>query len=617
MKEIIAYLKREWLFLLIFILLISFSQGLILKSHLEFGFSPDDIWFFSDFSRLGSQPFLKFNQVWQDAGPYHAPHIYYNGILFSFFGFNHQAYQIASLIFKILSIISFYILIQVVFRNRLLTFISALIFSLHYSSLGSFEMVSRTQDYLLITGINIFLIFFYLIHKESKNLLWITLASAVLFFSFFINPIRAYPMLPFILFLGALIFFKNKSLSNFYWVAKNLTIIFLPLILFFILMGTGGAFYNNILFILKKVSQGNLQLLLTPITTVGGLFLIGDGLKFLASTSWNFNSFLSYFLGGPLVIFGLLTLFLSTILSKRPIKFFCLVFITNFILELLLFFIVDKVLNLPEATKISYDPFTYAPGAVLGIYIIVLTIFIFKEWLNDQKNIFLSLYLLGMLFAANHIWLTWIFQDFIYIPLGINGYSTLPSMGISAAIASILTLIYTKFKNNKILKNFAPSVFLILIPYFFLSNDQIQIYLTRFLDSGGMKASDQVSMKNKFWQFIQEPTSCNKFFYLYTKGDHQNEYAHSVIMIDRFDKWHNLYGPFKSKVPCPVALLVNDEDKLISSYGLSNNTEGFFYKDFDGVEKFFPLKDFYAFKLQNKNIIDIKSEIMEKIRPQL
>ncbi len=614
----ISYFKKEWLFLLIFILLISFSQSLILKPHLEFGFSPDDVWFFSDFSSLGSNPFLKFNQVWQDAGPYHAPHIYYSGILFSLFGFNYEAYQITSLIFKILSIISFYILIQVVFNTRLLAFISALIFSIHYGSIGSFEMVSRTQDYLLMPAMNIFFIFFYLLYKKRpKNILWTILTSVFLFFSFFINPIRAYPILMFIIFLGAIIYLKDKSLSNLLWISKTLIIFLLPFVVFLIVMGNQGTPYGNFVANIRNAYLGNLQVFLTPFTTIGGLFLVGDGLKFLSSASWNLESFIPFFIGGPLVILGSLTLFLSKVLSKKPLKFFFLVFIINFILQLIVFLIIDHALNLPPDIKKYYDPTTYTPAALFGIYITVLTIFIFKQWQNDKQNIYLKLYLLGMSFALTSILFTWILQDHVYIPLGINGYSTLPSMGISAAIASILTYVYTKFKNNKILKNFAPAIFLILIPYFFLSNDQMQLYLKRFLDSGGMRASDQVSMKNQFWKLIEEPQSCNKFFYLYTKGDQQNEYSHNVIMVDRFDRWYNLYGPFHSKLPCPVALLVNDEEKLISSYGLSNNTEGFFYKDFGGADKFFPLKDFYAFKLQNKDIINIKSEIMEKIRPQL
>lgn len=608
------HFKKVWFVTLIFILIISILQSIILKPHLEFGFSPDDIWFFSDFSSLGSNPLLKFNTVWQSAGSYHATQIYYNGILFSLFGFNYPAYQIAALIFKILSVISVYFLVQVIFKNRLLSLTSGFVFAIHYGSVGSYEMVSRTQDYLLIPALNLFFVLFYFLYKNRpKNILWIILTSAVFFFSFFINPIRAYPFLPFIPFLGAIIYFKDQSVSNLRWVVKTLVIIFFPFFLFYLLMGAQGAPYGNFLTNIQKAQQGNLQVFLTPLTTIGGLFLVGDALKFLNSINWSIGSFIPFFLGGPLVVFGLATLFLSKIFSKKPLRFFTLVFITNFILEAILFLIIDHALNLPPEFKMNYDANTYAPAAFLGIYIIVLTIFILKEWLNDKNNIYLGLYLLGISYALTSILLTWMLQDYVYIPLGINGYSTLPSMGVSGSIAAILTLTYIKLKESNLLKFFAPAVFLILIPYFLLSNDQIQMYFKRYLDGGGMRASDQLALKNKFWSLVKEPELCNKFFYLDNSSDPLNRYSHSVIMIDRFDRWYNLYGPFKSKIACPVALLVDYEDKLVASYVSRNGIGGFFYKDYDGKEKFFPLKDFYAFRLQNKDIIDIKEHITEQI----
>lgn len=614
MKEIISYLKKEWLFLLVFILIISFSQAVILKQHMEYGFSPDDVWFFSVFSKLGPHPFLKFNQVWQEYGPYHTSNIFTNGILFNFFGFNHQAYQAASLIFKIFSVISLYFLIQIVFKNRLLALLSGLIFSFHYASIGSLEMTARTQDYPLMAGLNIFFIIFYLIYsKKLKNILWIFLSSVILFITFFINPIRAYTIIPFILFSGMILFLKDRPFSNFRWITKIFTIIFLPFILFILLKGPGGGYPGNFFITLQKASIGNLQVFLTPLTTIGGLFLVGDSLKFLNPSTWDLNNFLNFFLGGPLLILGSLTLILSKVISKKPLKFFALVFTLNFFFELIIFLIVSHALNLSPEVKMNYDATTYAPAALFGGYIIILTIFVFKEWLSDKKNIFLSLYLLGIVYAVCTILLTWIFQDFIYVPLGINGYSTLPSMGVSVSISAVLALAYTNFRTHKILRVLAPAVFLILIPYFLLSNNQIQMYFDRYLNAGGMRASDQISLTNNFWQHVNEPRSCNKFFFLNLKSDPQNRYLYNVIMTDRFDKWYDLYGPYQAKIHCPVAMLLDDEEKLISSYRLQDNTAGFLYRNFDGIENFYPLEDFYAFKLQNKDVIDIKPEILNKL----
>jgi len=608
------FFNRERVVLFIFAGLIIISQSIILKPHLEFGFSPDDIWLFSDFSALQPNPFLKFLQIWDAVGPHTANPLYYNGTLFSLFGFDYLSYQVAALIFKILSIISFYLLIQLVFKNYLLSFVSGLVYSMHYGSVGSMEMVTRTQDYLVITGINAFLILFYLINfKKLTSILWLILSSITLFCAFFINPIRAYPIFPFILLLTILQISRNKSISNLNNTAKNLIIIFLPYVLLFSLFGTGGVFYANTLSIIHKVFAGNLQMLLSPFTTLGSLFLTGGSLRFISSATWNLNSFLSYFLLGPLIIFGITTIILSRIISRRPLGFICYVLITNFILEFLIFLAIDAGRRLPSGLQMSYDASTYAPSAVLGIYILTLTILIFKEWLDDKQNIYLGLYLLGMSFAIIFVWCIWILQDYGYIALGINGYSTIPSMGVSTAIASIFVLAYLELKKQQNLRSQALFIFLLIIPYFFFSNDKIQTYLQKSLDNG-MKASDQVSLKNKFWQLVKNQNPCDNFFFLDTKGDYPNGYFYSFIMIDRFDRWYSLYGPYHSKKNCPVALLMNDEEKLSSFYISKEDRKGFMSRDFEGKLKFFPLEKFYAFKLKDRNIFDIKEEVLKKIK---
>lgn len=619
-------IKKELFFLLIFILVISFSQALILKLHFEFGFSPDDIRFFSDFSGLGS-PLSNLNKAWKDTGIYQTPHLYYGGILFSLFGFNYLSYHILSLFFKILSVITFYLLINIVFRNRLLSFISGLIFSFHYSSFGSMEMVTRTQDYLLITGLNFFFILFYLILADRlKDILWSILSSIVLFSTFLINPARAYFLLPFIWFLGATIFLKNMPKSNFYRVTKHLFIFFLPFTLFFIFAGSSGASFGNALTIIQKISVGNLQMLLAPFSSFGSLFLQNDSLRSLSSPTWALTDFLSYFLGGPLIIFGVATLILSKILSKKPLKFFLGVLLTNFILEFLIFFAIDSGSKLPKQLKMSYDPYTFTPTAVLGVYIITLTAFIFVEWLNNKQNEqviserkkLLVLYLLGITFSVASVWLTWIVYSLVHIPMGIYGYSTIPSMGISAAISAVFVLAYLQIKNQRwFLRAFAPLVFLVLVFYFFYSNHLIQVYLKENQDYGN-KASDQILLRDKFWSYLKDDTTpCNNFFFFETTPNESNGLNYSFIMIDRFDRWYSLYSPYHSKKPCPVAWLVSDEKKLLSSYMTSNEGEGFLYKDSGVANNFFLLDNFYAFKLQNRDIIDIKLEILKKLRLSL
>lgn len=609
----IAFFRKELLLLLIFIPLITLSQVLILKPHIEYGFSPDDVNTMSRFTALGSHPFSKFFKLWQEyGGPRFANPVYYGGIMFSFFKFNYAAYHVASLIFKIFSIISLYVLIQVLFKNHLLSFLSGLIFSFHYGSVGSMEMVARTQDYLVITGLNIFLIVFFLISANKlKNFFLLIFASLLLFSTFFINPIRGYPIVAFIFFIELFILFKNKTARSFYLETVKFSVLLLPFLLLSIWDLNSSSSVNNSLTGLKilihKVSLGNLQLLLTPITTLGGLFLIGEPISPLYWSKWSLNNFLPYFFRGPFIFFGLITLLVSLIISKNKIKFFFFIMLINFLLEAVIFLIISNAKSLSAAVKMYYDPGTFAPLAVLGLYIIILTIFLFRKWLSE-KNIFLSCYLFGILFATTFIFCTWIFQDIVYIPHGINGYSTLPSMGISIAISSLLLFTYHRLKNSKnFVKVFAPSVFLLVVPYFIFSNDQIQDYFQRNL-KGGMKASVQEEVKNKFWQLIQNPEECDNLFYI--EQDPTFRYG-NILTLGQFSIWYSFYSPYHSTKPCPVALLAGSGDKLKEIYNAKEG--GFDYQDIYGVNKFFPIDDFYALRLKGEDIIDIKEEVLNKI----
>lgn len=620
--NIISFLKLEGIFLLLFSLIIVFSQFLLLSPQLEAGFAPDDVRAISYYKDLGNNPLSKFLKVWYDTGPHYANQTVYNGILFSFLGFDYRAYHLIALIFKIFSIISFYLLVQVAFGKRLLSFLSALILSMHYGSVNSLEMVLKTQDYLVITGLNIFFILFYFyINKNTKNLFWLFLSGVVLFLSFFVQPIRAFPILPFILFIEIIIFLKNISLSNFYKQALDLLILFSPFLLLIIVHSpVAGESMTNPSIIVSKVLEGNWQLLLTPITTFGSLFLYGEDLRFLNFPTWNnFSAYISYLLWKPLFFFGFLTLFLSFVISKRPKNFFISVFISNFILEILLFFVVGRALNLPAEIKIHYDPLIFTPPVILGIYVIVLTLFALKERIqSDQKNNYLTIYLIGMLFSATFIIFHWFFQDYVFIPVGIRGYSTIPTLGVSAATGGIFLLSYYKLKNK--FKQISSLVFLLLIPLLLMSNNHIQDFLQHNLRTG-MRAADQIDMREQFWtQITNLDQPCYKLFYFSTKDDYPNGIFYSYIFLDNFYAWYKLYNPVRYDGFCPLGVIVNDEDKLLSSYYSTNGERGFLQK---GVgEQFtsptedlykYKLEDFYAFNLKNRKIIDMKSEILNKI----
>lgn len=621
LSKLAFLVKKEGLIFLFFCLAITISQFLLFRSYLDTGFAPDDVRAISHFKDLGGQPFSRFLKVWKDLGPHYANQNFYDGILFTIFGFNYSAYPLTGLIFKILSIITLYLLIQVVFKNRLLSFLTAFLYSVSYGAVNSLEMILKTQDYLVIAGINIFFICFYLYYHQNRSRLWLFLSGIILFLSFFIQPIRAFPALPFIFLLVLIIFLKNKSLSNLYKLTIDLVILFCPfIILLFIGRGSvEGVNLRNLSLTIQNVSRGNLQLLLTPFTTLGSLYIYGDDLKILSFSQWDdFGNYLSYLFGRPLVFFGSLTFALSIILSEKPRNFFLSVLGLNFILDVLLFFMIDTALNLPTEIKIHYDPFIFLPPAILGIYILALTVIVFREWLSaNNRNSIINLFLLSILYSGILILFHWFFQDYVFIPVGIRGYSTVPALGVSTALASLFLLGYYKMKDK--FKSLSFVIFLLLIPYANMSNNHIQDFLQHNLTTG-MRASEQIDMREQFWSQVTNLKSpCNKLFYFYS-DDYPNGIFYSYIFLDNFYAWYKLYNPVTHNDLCPLAFIVNDEDKLLSSYYSENGERGFLQKRTD--EQFFSAKpsdiykfrieNFYAFELKNRKIINIRPEILKK-----
>lgn len=618
------FLKQEGIPLLLISIVIITFQFLIFGQQLEAGFAPDDVRAIGHYKDLGDNPLQKYLNVWFNTGPHYANQTFYNGILFNFFGFNYSLYHFVGIIFKVFSIITLYFLIQVVFRNRLLSIIIALIYASHYGAASSLEMVLKTADYLAIAGLNIFFIIFYSYYRNNlKNRLVLFIASLILFISFFIQPIRIFPVLVFIVFLEIIIFLKQRTKETFIKLSVDQFVLFLPplfLLIFGYSPATGGDM-GNLSLITKKLSEGNLQLLFTPFTTLGSFFLYGENLKILSlSRLSNLSAYLHFILIQPTIFFGFLTLIFSFLVSKKPLRFFTLVMLVNFIIEILIFFIVSYALHLPAAIKIHYDPYVFLPATFLGTYVVILSIFIFFEWIKAKsKNNYLTFYLIGALFSLTLIFFHWFFQDYVFIPMGVRGYATVPVIGVSCMLGSLIMLAYSKLKRK--INHFASLIFLLLIPFFYLSNNHIQNFIQNNLKTG-MRASDQVSIKDQFWSNIQNVDQpCNKLFYFSTKDDYPNGILYSYIFIDQFYPWYKLYSPKRYDEICPITVIANDMDRLSAAYFSSGKEKGFklkrdletFAKANDLIEYNYLVDDFYAFNLKDKKITDIKDEILNII----
>lgn len=611
--------RRDLIIFMAVAIFIAITQFTMLAPHLNFGFHPDDVYIFTSYIQLGPNPLIKFWDVFKQMGPHGANPTYYDGILFGFFGFNYFAYQVAIFIFKILATLSIYLLIRIISNNRLLATLSAFVFAIHYGAVGAMEEIARTQDYLVIVALSIFFIlYYYLITKKLSGWKWWVIGMVVLLVGFVINPIRAYPVLIFIILAELYFLFTNVTVQGLVTFTKKFLILFSPYILVAIISPetVTGPFTINTPTIYKAIMSGNLQLFLTPITSLGGLFVVGDSYSNIRALSWdNFSIYINYIFGGPLAIFGASSVFLSFIVAKKPIRFFFGVLGVTFLGMLAFFFIINNRFNIPISLRMHYDPATFGAPTVLGIYLLSVAFFVWREWKKggSRESSIFNIWV-GIIFTFLFWLFTWIFADPVTIPTGINGWATVPSIGASLAIAGVISAAYSKLKSLKIIKAFSTSSFLFLIPFLFMSNDAIQRSFAYDLRNG-MLSSEQVSMRNKIFKFIEGIRyEEHSLIFIDKSKDYSWGRFYEINTTARPEDWHYLYEPKVRANFCSSPIwIANFKDELKKAAVLSKGKKGFLYPDRCGKKVFVDQDDFYAFKLVNKEVISVKEELLKEM----
>jgi hypothetical protein len=130
---------------------------------LQLGFTPDDWRLLFFYQSLGDNPFSKILYVWSVKGAYTTSQVYYIGILNYFFGLNYQLYQVTNIVIKTIATVSIFPLVLIIFKRRLLAFLTTLLYGASFMGSKSLEYVVKGTDYLAIIPMNIFFIFYYYI----------------------------------------------------------------------------------------------------------------------------------------------------------------------------------------------------------------------------------------------------------------------------------------------------------------------------------------------------------------------------------------------------------------------------------------------------------------------
>lgn len=622
--------------LLVFIILIPvifFLESKLLAPHLKYGFADVDWGFLYSYKQLGKAPLLKISQIWQQWGVY-TYQAYYIGIIEHFFpidNFNFIGIHQVTNFFKFLSAITLFPLIYILTGKKLLSAITTLLYAVAYPAVGPLYAEAVSGNYLAIAVMNLFLTFYIYTVKNTKiGVIWLSISTFLFLLTLFLSTERMFPLIP-LLILGELFWVWSQKFSRFQVKASIIraSIFSSPVIImaFLNILGitssSGGApfFLGNTFSLFQKISQGNWSLILYPFISVGSLLLPREYWWLIGSVRGSMESFLSYweFFLGPFLGSLFLISVLSYFISKKRARFLWLNALLAATLGSMVFVFSTHHLSIDPSLRIHWDPMFLNP-IIIAIFAVSLTIACLIEYVTSEKKEIYALYLfLGFFVSFLFIFLTWVAADSNLIFEGIHRYLAIPAIGSSFFVASLITLFYEKIHSINFLRNFAWVVLLVLMPIIQLDFNVVGKYFQKELYLAGMDGEGHIRMKSKLLSYmgnfdLKEPT----LFY-FDERDYENGYFDETTIIAAFEVWLRFRGKSDPLMDGPYIQYIRngslcpqpDPDcyKKLGEFVVNRNgTKGLIYK---GV--FYPEKNFYAFRLKNHDIYNIKDELVKEI----
>ncbi len=581
---------------------------------------------------LGPDIFTRFFDIVKQFNIDWTYQVYHMCFLEQLFGFNPEAFQKANIALKSVAALSLFPLTLVVFKNRWLASLAALLFSMGFTSSATLYWVITGGDYLALTFMNFFLLtYFYLLSKKNQKVKWFLLLSIFFGVTFFFSPMRVYPLASVPLLIEIFLLLYNHSVDSLksslfrlvavYWVF--ILLIFKPDQITTLLM-MAGNYFNN----LRHGGLAQILLLFTAIGQIaiepvklGQLFglinseIIRDPIKY----NW-------YLLKGPMPYFLILTMLVAFISSKKPLVFIILVLFLNYLADLWAVDIYIQVQNISNnLTDTSVFKFL-----LLGVYIVVVAIVSFWEWFKqDRKNgVFLAL-ALGPTISLLFIEFTIMFGGKGLSFNGMHRYLVIPSMGIYIFIAALLTALIQKIILTKIfpVKLILSALVILYLIFNFQSSKTILQDNFGSAVKGGRGSQDQARIHRKLSELLDRSnfkTTEPSFFYFETPGDLENGSFFYEALHNNFTHWIHLEK--RSLTKGCIGWIFKEKDKLKKAVVVKNGLKGLQYSGTcvtnnnnqinnltDIPDIFYKPENIYAFMLANKDITDITDQVLAEI----
>lgn len=638
--------KKQLLLVAFLALILFFLNNFIFGKQLDYGFRDVDWMSLYYYKLFGNFSLNHFLQILKANGAY-THQVYYVGFLEQIFGLNFKLLHLSSQIFKVLAAITLYFLVLKVSENKLLAFLTSVLYTISYTHAGVLFQLSTGSYFPGVILMNLFLIVYWVIISGKKGLRWLILAGILLLSTLFVTTERMYPLVLLIVLVELVSILFNKFNKEVLGSSiKRLFFVLLPLI---VLIFVYDGWFKNIInngfapnqFFLQaglmsdSILKGNWQFFLYPFASLGSIFLYGDFWKYLGQVDVsNFTSYLLFLIFGPVLKLGILSIVLMYFIAKNAKKVFKLtvaILLSLFGFGLISYIVNRNWNNLDTQIRIHFDPNLVLLPAIFGFFIITFSIVIFFEWVKSKNNQLLPL-IIGPAFSFFFILTTWIASDLQLVSLGPHRYLSIPSIGVVLFISGFIVLIFDRLKSLKYTKQIARMIFLALIPLIFINYQVASDFFNYELSYAGMGANDQTRIKNEFWAYVPNMSNTERsLFYFDETADKDNGYFDESTIMAGLDSWvlfdhgknvvkeRPVPGILRTNIECPQISHNSCIEMMRSELTKVNGEEGLLYADrirYPNNPRFYNLKNFYAFRFIKKHLVDIKKEVLEELHAE-
>lgn len=624
---------------ILLITLLFIFNHLIFGQQLNYGFRDVDWEMLLYYKIFGNLSLNHLFSAYKLMGAY-TYELYYVGLLEKVLGLNFVYLHGATQIFKVISGLSVYLLVLVIFKKKSLALLSSLIYTISYTHAGAMFMLATGGYFFAIIFMNLFLITYYYTLLGKKYLIWFT-ASFLLFLTLILNTERMYPLILLVVLIEFSFVVINKfRKQKLFTSLKRGLIILLPIIIFsFVysiwskasIVSTGfspNQFFIGIDVRIKSILNGNWQLLLYPFASFGSLFLYGDYWKYFGQV--NAQGFINYVVSlavGPLLRLGIINTFLFFFIFKKWLKLTIVSLLSVFVFGIVIYWMINNWLHLNSGVAINFDFNQLVTPALFGFFTIIVCLICFFEWRRTNNKELLPL-IIGPIFTLVFIFLTWVASDVQLLFMGPHRYLSIPSIGTSLFISGISLILFNRLRQINFTHTLAWIIFLFLVPLIIINYRIANDFFIYELSFAGMRGEEQAKMKNIFYNFTpnidqKEPS----LFYFDETEDKENGYFDESTILAGFEFWTNFNGSGELEfIPKPGMLRTNIHQcaevthksclaLLKEDFFIKDGIKGFMYNDVmrENRPNFYKLSNFYAFRFINKNLIDIKKEVLEEL----